>query len=328
MAKPKGPDIHQLQDVDVVTVGLVSQGANGEEFFLMKSDQGGNMPSTEETKKDGAIEGAGEGTPADEAGFWTKLAETFRNVLSATPQQTEKALDPEADKALKQAVAILTAAKDKLPPAGTKALQMLQGLMGMAAGGAAGAGAAPEGAGAGAGAGAAASGDGYPAPGAQMKSAGVSDVGKAATDPAVTIQLEALAKANQTLQTRLDAAEQAATAERDARALSDLVQKARDLGAVSTKPEELAEQLAFITKSDPKRAAWWESVLQALNKQLVDGGLFKEAGTSQSPVIKSTEQKVNEAIAKGQSPRDILLGLDDKDAQEYLDQQHAEMHAS
>jgi len=304
----------KLKDIDVLTVGLVPWGANQEEFFLLKSkDGGGEMPTDEllneleeleELIEDTDVEEETEPMDQPEDNVIHRLAKAIAQIL----KQDEKA---EIPKEVQQAAQKALDALKGVDHASVKKIKAA--LQAIAQGKAYGYG----------------YGYGYPAP-AKKEDAEIekSDQEVNMEDKAtqttlatptaevpqeVAEKLETLEKANQELLQRLEKAEQEAQAERDARRKQELIEKARTLVAVPAKAEEVADLLFWLEKQGDEgreKAQWLEEQLRAIDHQLLDAGLFKEFGSSETPRELSIVEKAEKiAREEGIDFADALLRL-------------------
>ena len=131
--------------------------------------------------------------------------------------------------------------------------------------------------------------------------------------PDNTSDISALEKAD--LLARLEKAEKALAEAHEEKERQVFISKAQarmsDLPCNST---ELADQLYFISKADPKRAEWWEANLVAWSNILNDASLFVEKGTS-------APSEVSEPVAKAAAsadPKAALLAVKSADAWRYV----------
>lgn len=303
-------ELNELENLDVLSVGLVPQGANQEEFFLLKEDE-----AAEELEE--LAERPPEGT--DESA-WAKLLNIVAQAVSGGPDEVEKALDAKAQRALKMALRVLSNVREQLPPEGKKAVATLAQLAGYGSG-KYGYGEGKYGYGEGKGK----YGYGYPQPAKKEDAVAKSDEPAEETpipEP-VREQLALLEKSRQELAERLEKAEQELEAERERRRLEAYVEKARALSAVPVQAEELGEQLAWLAKQDEEREAWWSKLLEALNRQVLDAGLFQEIGT-QAPPPEPLAKALEKARSGKMSLREALLTLPPEVQESYLrDQRRA-----
>lgn len=160
---------------------------------------------------------------------------------------------------------------------------------------------------------------------AALKPAEPEAVEKSDEAPIEDDKFVALQKANQTLVERLEKAEKIAQDAQEAEEKREFLAKAKAFDALPAKVEELADQLRFIAKADPKRLEFWTGVLTATNALLKDGGIFAEVGSDQAPVDE-TEVQTLERVAKTGTPDEIkkaLLSMTSESGQLYLKKRRA-----
>jgi len=284
-------ELTELKDVVVDTLGLVTHGANREEFFLLKS--------AEDT--DGETQETNQAQASVAKSIWQSLARIFKreiekelaslevvesvNAESITDElvieQLEKVIEPETI----ELEAIEPELKPELPVA--ELTKMEEHKM------------EDE---------------------KQVTSEVVIDVEKSN----LAAQLTELAKANTDLQARVEKAEQEAAQQRDAREYQVWLTKARSMYTLPASPNDLAEQLHWLAKTDAKRAEWWETHLSALTNQLRDSELFVEKGTSRAAqdglqLVEKAQKLLDAGNAK--SLRDALLSLSRGEQEAYLAEQ-------
>lgn len=316
--KHESKNVHELEDVEVMSVGLVPDGANQSTFFLTKEDDEDDWDDDTILEE---LEKLADEPPAEaDQSAWQKL---LRLVAQVVDSDVNKAMSPKAQNALKMALRLLSGIRDELPPEGKKAVSQLAGLAGY--------GGKPGSHGYGKPA-----KEGYPQP--AQKSAEDSmreedrtpDQGETESEqisktageasPAVIAQLQALEKARESLVERLEKTEQELAAEKEMRRQTAFLEKARSMIALPTKSEELADQLSWLEKQDSERAAWWESLLRAVDHQLVDSDLFQEHG-SRAPLPEPMEQALSKAAKGEASLRELLLSMPPEDQAQYLREQ-------
>lgn len=319
-------EVYDLEELDVLTVGLVGRGANKEEFFLLKAEdaeEDGPM-SDEYDLFEELIELEDQTPEGSEPGAWQKLLGIVgRAVLGDKANK----MTPKAAQAVKDALELLNGVKGDLGPQGAQAIKLLAGL----------------------------SGYGYPQPASKVavsiddepegdevmddkdridKADTPKDVAKpepvaepeasAALPPDVLEKLDVLEKARTDLTARLEKAEAEAEAEREARHGQEYLEKARQMVAVPAETGQLAEQMAWLSKQDPERSEWWETLLRTVDHQLVDSELFREHGTSRVPESEPLAKARRAVLESDISFRDALLTLSTEEQARYLaDQQRA-----
>lgn len=131
------------------------------------------------------------------------------------------------------------------------------------------------------------------------------------------VQLEAtLAE----LQTRLEKAEQVAAQERELRERREWLIKSEGY-TLPIPAEELADYLYWLNKQDSGRAEWLQGLLKAVSAQLQDAALFTESGTSRAPDLVDEVAKA----MREKDPRNALLNISPQAAQKYLAERHREL---
>jgi len=116
------------------------------------------------------------------------------------------------------------------------------------------------------------------------------------------------------LKTRLAKAEALAETARDQQALNESIAKAQELAALPINPTELGTNLWKLAKADAQLAIYFDAVLKASDRLLWDLGIFGERGTDKvadqtDPVLKA---------AQSANPREALLNLNKRDAAKYV----------
>ena len=132
-------------------------------------------------------------------------------------------------------------------------------------------------------------------------------------------QYDLLANTVEDLKTRLAKAEAVAEQARDTAALQDTIAKAGELVALPINATELGTNLWKLAKQDATLANYFEAVLKAADKLLLDLGIYGERGTSQ---VAETTDPILKA-AQSADPRAALLALNPRDANEYLAKRQA-----
>jgi len=265
--------MNELIDVNVEKLGLVTVGANQEQFFLLKSatDAGEPVANTSELTDNSAI------VETVTKSVWAKLVDFFKAKDAPMPSEEEQALADEEDElekkkkeVCKDVDTIDTPATDiaKATSVATKVEEP------------------------------------------QMSDVNVEMVAKA--------QYDLLAGTVDDLKTRLAKAEATAEASRDSAALQDAIAKAGALEALPINPSELGTNMHKLAKSDPQLALYFDAVLKAADKLLLDLGIYGERGIT-------TGQDIDPVMKASQSadPRAALLGLDRRSANEYLAKRQA-----
>ncbi len=86
------------------------------------------------------------------------------------------------------------------------------------------------------------------------------------------------------------------------------LEKARELCALPIKAEDLAKHLAVIEKAGKETAEYMVALLKAVNATIVDGGLFKEFGTTQAET--NLVEKSSALIKSGKKDEVVKMLLD------------------
>jgi len=89
--------------------------------------------------------------------------------------------------------------------------------------------------------------------------------------------------------------------------------KAQDYVNLPVSPSELADHMYWLSKADSARYEWFTAVIKALDNSMRDTGLFLEKGNS-API----ENDALSAALKSEDPKAALLALDRKSAESYL----------
>jgi len=132
-------------------------------------------------------------------------------------------------------------------------------------------------------------------------------------------QYDLLANSVTDLQTRLAKAEAIAESARDTSALQAAIVKAGELVALPINATDLGTNLHKLAKADPELAKYFEAVLKASDKLLLDLGIYGERGTSN---VAETTDPILKA-AQSADPRAALLALSPREANEYLAKRQA-----
>lgn len=132
------------------------------------------------------------------------------------------------------------------------------------------------------------------------------------------IRMEELMKESVELKERLEKAEQIAQAERDLRERREWLEKAQAVAAGPAKPEELAEKLHTLAKSDGEAAEWFLKQFEATGQMLKDAGAWAEVGTSQEPEVLTMLEKVDKGVAEGKSVQEVIATLSADEQRAYL----------
>lgn len=274
--------ITELSDVQVETLGLVTQGANREEFFLLKSD-------TDTTDVTESI------TAAPEANLWTRFLKLFQKTVDTEMAELAKA---EAEVApVTESVAEITPEPEpvvaseiisEVTPAETvveakqleKVSESVESLTTSE----------PE-------------SEASEPQTSNLEATMEDTVEKAALESRLT-ELE---KANAALVAEVEKA-------REERDRETYIAKANSFAAIPVAPVELGEQLHALAKWDAKRLSFWTDLLKSIDALAADAELFIEKGTAFTP----EQPDVLAVIAKSDDPKAEILKLSKKDAEAYL----------
>jgi hypothetical protein len=286
------PQYNRVEETEVLTVGLVPQGANQEEFFLIKSDDGGGE--------------------MDELGQQVNTAQVHADtgsdaLLQAILDRLQKAEATPKEVAMK----MLEAVKGMTVPPELK--WVVRALESVAAG------KKPE------------YGYPKPAGnGEEMKKMDegeITQVEKAATPavpPEVLSKLEILEKANADLQARLAKAEADAAAQRAERRLVEISKQVESMVALPVEVHEIAKDLAWIEKQEGGAEVLERlmGILRAVDKALAASQIFKEFGTSMPKQERSLIEEA-EKLAKetGISIDEAILRVSPQLQESYLRQE-------
>ena len=261
---------HELEDLDILSVGLVGKAANNRKYLLLKSfgssTDGGDTMSDEQKKVEKEGEG-GDEKPSALDEIKTMLTTFFQRTkeeASADGLSAQAGVEKAGDVA-KAAQAALDALSDVQDEEGVKAI--VAALMKLA--------------------------------GAEPKEAGVEK--SATSDP----RIEALEKAQDEARVELEKAakraedaEKVAQHERDLRERREYLERAQGYAALPAKADELAEYLRWAHGADPDKAEYIEDLLKAADGAMVASGVFNEIGTSatddESPFMTKVNQRAVE----------------------------------
>lgn len=269
--------VYELSDVDVLSVGLVTRGANREEFFLVKSEDGtpeedipAPKPNLWERIKafvKGAVEAEVEaqfpedempGESEEEPGVVVPgptSEETPATKTEAGDKESAGASAPE-ETPMAEETQVKETEKGAQPPATVK-WELPPELM------------------------------------AQIAKIGA---------------LEAKAAKVDGLEAKLVQVEKERDAEKELREKQEYVEKAAGYIALPTKASELADHLYKLAKAAPEEAKWFEALLNAADNALVTAGIFKEYGTSTSPETMTALEKAENMVTKGEA-KDIAEAM-------------------
>ncbi len=271
--------LYDLEDVNIETVGLVTRGANRQQFFLLKSDKGGSnaaiMPDEPTTVVSDAI--SDESTELIAKSFWTKLRDFVRGeVAKANVPEDNIGKSNEDEKKENSNASLSTPAEDV--PIAKQATEEA------------------------------------PAPPVALTPETPSGEPEVIINmPENTSDITTLEKAD--LLARLEKAESELKQAREEKERQVFITKAQSrMSDLPCNPTELADQLYFIAKTDSKRAEWWEANLVAWSNILNDASLFVEKGTSAPSEVSEPVAKA----AASADPKAALLAVKPADAWRYV----------
>jgi len=116
------------------------------------------------------------------------------------------------------------------------------------------------------------------------------------------------------LVSRLEKAEQALVIAKEEKERSEFISKARSLSALPLSPDELADHMYWLSKTDPTRYEWFAAVMQTMDNHLVDNQLWLEKGVNYAAEATDAVTKATRSA----NPRDELLKVGRDDAMAYL----------
>lgn len=277
--------MYLLEDLEVWSVGLVPQGANQEEFFLLKHIEGsGDMTDElilEELEDEGAQDA--QEPEAQETGLLRALARLLRKA-EQTPVQA-------AAKEILQAIRGI-----QIPPELTWIVRALEA----AAAGKPMKGPTPY--------------YGYPQPvqaGLELPSPG--------PDPEVASKLAALEKANEDLRAQLEQAIAQANAEREARRLQELEAELRSLDRLPGSPGEIAATLHWMEKQGgQEHLERMKRLLEGVQAALQEADWMREIGTAQASQLEPLEKASKLAAERGIPLDEAVLSIPASEQREYI----------
>lgn len=332
---PITTETNDLSDIDVVTMGLVSNGANRERFYLLKEDKVDESTVNEELEslaKEGPNSTAWQrllqivGLSVQKQVRGPAAVEAAKNALDALGEIPEEELDPDLKKVMQVLTRICeTAQQEAMAPQDTSMTPKM------------------------------------PEPQETMKEdttnitnttivvqpveehpvqkvilehaltstevhkedtlADSDTIAAPTTDPTVVEKLSLLEKANTGLREQLEKALVDIEKERFARAREVRIEKARmSYVALPARPEEIVDVMLYLEKSDEGKpyAQWLDGLLKSVDHGLVQAGLFSEVGTSQAQVqVDAITEAQKIAKSEGKPFAEALLSLD-TDAQRAL----------
>ena len=338
-------ELNELYDVEIDTLGLVTQGANRETFVLLKSLDGAEIEgdaSREHVPPQDALSNAGP-MPLESTGQSTEVSPSYqpqvqKEAIPATPEEVNGTLTNLSQPLWRRVIGIFKRALEHELEADHE--QTIMDEAALSDGNAAEV-TEEE----------ARVGKHVPrvAPDAQSSQLpanfpGLSAANLEVTTPSVVglSKQEAQAMENEIevtrnapveksakeveleksvadLLARVEKAEQDAARERDARERATWIQKAANM-PLGLPTEEFATHMHWLAKTNATEAQWFESAFNAISKQLEDSNLFIEKGTQRIPEEMDLVGKANALIAKGEAKSfaDALLSLPAADQAAYL----------
>lgn len=264
------PELYELSEMMVDTVGIVGKGANNQMFFLLKSE---DTPMEELT----------EPGPATDETFWAKVRGIAQEVVKAAmPKMTRRHtaempddMEEEMDDEPVDEPADENAELDRVPD-GKKGKRIMSKEQGD---------------------------DVSKAVTDQLEA-----IQKANEARIEAIEKQYQAKlAEMTQQVETSKQEIAKAVEQRER--MEWLEKARGFVTLPVSPTEVAERLHAIAKSAPEQIEWLEGLLRAADHELTQAGLFAEIGTTRVPDEATPEGKVEKSVKGGKNPVDALLSL-------------------
>lgn len=286
--------VYELTDITVDTLGLVSQGANGEEFFLVKAADGATAfePELEQRVT---------------TNIWQRLKTLFQKAASGVNADTITAptmtsSEPSADTTVLDGVTTDIVVTDSVAKTVATSVETLA-IAPMA----------------------------EVVTTAPTTTPVVIDVIKDLTametmtnttnlDGGTPMADEVINKSDyDALAVRLEKAEQALLKAQDEKERQAWVIKAQSYNALPAEVTELAEQLHALAKWDTNRVTYWVNLLKAVDALARDANLFTETGSAVQPTS---------AIAKALTAADptaALLALSKADQLAYLADKRAQI---
>lgn len=277
--------ITELSDVQVETLGLVTQGANREEFFLLKSD----------TNDAATVAGDITATATPETNLWTRFLKLFQKTVDTEMAELAKAeaevapvtemvaeITPEPEPEI--ASEIISAVTPAEPVGEAKQLEKVSAPVESLT---------------------------TPKPESEASEPQTSNLEATMEDTVEKAALEGrlaeLEKANAALVAEVEKA-------REERDRETYIAKANSFAAIPVAPVELGEQLHALAKWDAKRLSFWTDLLKSIDALAADAELFIEKGTAFTP----EQPDALAVIAKADDPKAEILKLSRKDAEAYL----------
>jgi len=275
-------EVFELADVQVSTLGLVTEGANKEEFFLLKSaSQGeGAEPASDalppaEHLSDDHVEAVTKGVIAKLVDLITGKKDSGVEVAepaSTIEKETTESIPPNHE--VEPEVETLEASAVESEESSVS-IQTDKGVVSMSDENAA------------------------------VMDTRVADLEKALKDQA-TRESELVA--------RLEKAEKDAAQERELRERQVYIAKAVSIGNFPVPSEELGEQLYWLAKQDPPREQFWTDLLKAVQTIMDDAALYVEKGNA-LPEADPIQAAVEKA---GGDLKSALANISPQQAEQYI----------
>jgi len=286
--------VYELSDVDVLSVGLVMNGANREEFFLVKSADGTETPVAD--------------TPAPKPNLWERIKAFVKGAVEEeveaqfpedeTPTTELGESETPVESPAKGTETSETTPTETASTPNTEYLKTEAGDDKTA-------------------------GANAPEETPMAENTIVQEAEKGAQSPAtvqMTLPPEVVAKLEELgalkaqvaeisdLKARVEKAEARAAAETEKAERQSYLEKATKYMALPVAATELADHLYKLAKASPDEAKWVESLLNAADNALVTAGIFKEFGTSTTPETATGLEKAQAMVTKGEA-KDIAEAL-------------------
>jgi hypothetical protein len=316
----------ELFDVEVSTVGFVKRGANGEPFFLLKSDDSTTKSDVvKETNGETDAEGTAQDQPQVEKSLWgrfktliqpiieKKVDEAIAKAMPAGMSDKDEAKDENGENPNEEATETPDEeAKEEAAESEDDDKKLAKSAVGVTAS------AGEPTSLAGATEAVATSALGLPAQEVtKMAENEVVVVAKSDDKIALEKALDSIKQLNE----RVEKAEATAAQERESRERVVFLQKADEFSAVPVAKADLADNLYRLSKSDAKMYDFFTGVLKAMNAQVADmqDGLFVEKGTTQfTPETGSIADKVEQIKKSGKTDLEAIKSLTREEQATYL----------
>lgn len=271
--------ITELTDVQVDTLGLVTQGANREEFFLLKS-------------ADKAME--------PEQNLWTRFMKLFQKTVNAEMAELEKQTEaeaPEPPKVVEPKVVLPETSGSMTVPPGEDSTETSSTPLETVSVNSVFSSTPVE------------ITESVETPTSHLEATTMDDTVEktAQLNTQLESRLAELEKANATLVAEVEKA-------REERDRETYIAKANSFAAIPVAPSELGEQLHALAKWDAKRLTFWTDLLKSVDALASDAELYIEKGTAYT----AEQPDALTVIAKAEDPKAEILKLSSKDAAAYI----------